>query len=267
MAEPEPTLRFPDGSSRSLEAFIDACAPGATVELAPGRFEGPIRITKPINLRGAGDLTRVFRSGPGRVLDVRLDANESAVVEHVLLEGGEAEAGAGVRLDGGQLRLHNVHIQGCHSPGGGGGAICVAGGTLDASILRVHDVSGDVGGAIWVRGSGSMKLSDSQITSSEALRGGALAVQDQGQVALEAVTVAKARATTPSGGQALYVTGGGAPRARLSMRRVRLEDAPFGMPLFVDPKQPADVSLSGCDMPRVVQGVSGVIDAGDNHWR
>ncbi len=172
-----------------------------------------------------------------------------------------------IEADNLEVQRDNQLVQGCHAPGGGGGAICVASGTLDASILRVHDVSGDVGGAIWVRGGGSMRLSDSQITSSEALRGGALAVQDQAQVALEAVTVAKARATTPSGGQALYITGGTAPRARLTMRRVRLEDAPFGMPLFVDPNKPADVSLSGCDMPRVVQGVSGVIDAGDNHWR
>lgn len=267
MGEREATVRFPDGSGRSLGAFIEACAPGATVELSPGRFEGPLHLSRPIHLRGAGDLTRIVRKGPGRLVEVRLAAGARVELEHLLLEGGEAECGAGLWVDGGHLRLHNVQIQRCHAHGGGGGALCVAGGEVDASILRVHDVSGDRGGAVWVRGTGRLKLSDSQITSSEARQGGAIAVEGAAEVLLEAVTVAKARATTSSGGQALYVVGGEGVRPRLTMRRVRLEDVPLGLPLFVDPVHPGDISLTGCDVPRVVQGMVGVIDAGENHWR
>lgn len=266
MTETDVAHRFPDDSSQSLEAFIAACAPGATVELAPGRFEGPIYIDKPLVIRGAGDLTRIVSEGNGRVIEVNLGPNAEVLLEHLLVEGGDAESGGGIWLGEGRLRLHNVHIQHCQASGGGG-AICVAGGELDASVLRVNDVSSDRGGALWVHGQGAVSLRDSQILGSEARKGGAFAIEGGARVRLESVTVSKSRATTPSGGQALYVLGDKARRPRLSMHRVRLEDAPFGVPLFVDPQHPGDVSLSACDVPRMLQSVVGVVDGGENHWR
>lgn len=266
MRDDQDTLRYPDGSGRSLAAFIGGSPAGSTIELAPGRYEGKLHIAKPVCLRGAGDLTRIFAGGEGRVIEVRLETGGEVVLESILLEGGGAASGAGIWLGGGRLRLHNVHIQRCEASGGGGGAIHVEDGELDASVLRVNDVRGDKGGAIWVQGA-EIRLRDSQIMGSEARQGGALAVEGPSRVSLESVTVKKARATTPAGGQALYVSGAQGVRPRLDLRRVRLEDAPLGLPVFVDPDHPGDLSLSGCDVPRMIQSVVGVIDGGENRWR
>lgn len=267
MRDSEATLRYPDGSGQDLAAFIGASPAGSVVELAPGRYEGPLRIDKPVRVRGAGDLTRISCRSASRVVDVDLpDPSGEVMLESLLLEEGDADSGAGIRLVSGKLFLHNVHIQRCRARGGGG-AIHVQGGALEAHVLRVNDVQGDRGGAIWVQGEGKIRARDCEITGSEARQGGALAVQGAAQVALEAVTVKKARATTPGGGQALFVSGGPGLRPSLAMRRVRLEDAPLGIPLFVDPVHPGDVSLTGCDMPRMVASVVGVVDGGENHWR
>jgi hypothetical protein len=261
-------LRYPDGKARTLADFVAACPPGAVVELAPGRYPGPLILDKPVLIRGAGDLTRIFGRGSGRLLEVRIRDGGQASLESVLLDGGDPPSGAGIHLESGRLRLFNVHIQRCVATGGGGGgAIHVTGGELDASVLRVNDVSGDRGGAIWVEGSATVRVRDSQFTRAQARQGGALAVQGTARVSLEAVTVGKARATTPSGGQAVYISGAPGVRPTVFFRRVRLEDVPLGLPLVVDPKFPGDVSLTGCDMPRVVQGVVGVVDGGENHWR
>lgn len=263
----QPPLRYPDGKARSLAEFVASCPDGAVVELAPGRYPGPVVIDKPVLIRGAGDLTRIFGRGGGRLLEVRLPDGAQAGLESVLLEGGDAPSGAGILLESGHLRLFNVHIQRCQAAGGGGGAIHVQGGELDASVLRVNDVSGDRGGALRIEGRATARVRDSQISRSHARQGGALAVEGEAKVSLEAVTVGKSRATTPSGGQAIHVAGAPGARPTVSCRRVRLEDVPLGQPLFVDPKYPGDVSLTGCDLPRVVQGVVGVVDGGENHWR
>lgn len=264
--ERDAPLRFPDDSSRTLAEFIQACPAGSVIELAPGRYAGPLRVDKPLVVRGAGDLTRIFDNGTGRVAEVRLESGEQAGLESVLLEGGAAETGAGLSLQAGRLRLHNVHIQHCRASRGGG-AVHVAGGDLDASVLRIHDVSGARGGALWVEGEGTVRLRDSQIGRCEAEKGGAMAVEGPASVTLEAVTVQRSRATTAAGGQALYVRGTDAGRPHLSLRRVRLEDVPLGLPLVVDPSLPGDVTLLGCDVPRVLQGQPGVVDGGENRWR
>jgi hypothetical protein len=167
----------------------------------------------------------------------------------------------------GRVRAHNLHIQRCQAARDGGGAISVCGGELDASRVRVHHVSGDRGGAVRAAGRATVILRDAQIRRSEARLGGAVAVEDQARVQLEALTIGRCRATTPSGGQAIYVAGSSGAFPVLKLRRVRFEDVPMGMPLVVDPSHPGEVSLSECDMPRVVLGAPGVIDGGGNHWR
>jgi hypothetical protein len=84
---------------------------------------------------------------------------------------------------------------------------------------------------------------------------------------LEGITIGKSRATVAAGGQAIYVAGAGDGKPVLELVRVRLEDAPLGMPLVVDRDHPGAVSLYECDMPRVVLDAPGVVDGGANNWR
>jgi hypothetical protein len=108
---------------------------------------------------------------------------------------------------------------------------------------------------------------DSQFKKSEAGLGGALAVEGDAKVLIEGASIARARATAQSGGQVVWVAGAKGKKAIVWLRRVRFEDAPMGMPIFVDPELPGEVSISACDIPRTVSSAPGIVDAGDNHWR
>lgn len=258
-------IRFPDDSGRTLGEILAGAAPNSVIELSPGRYVGPLSITRPLTLKGAGDLTRIAGDG-GTVITVRASGAAPTILESLLLEDGGGESGGGLLILEGLVRAHNIHIRRCHSKTSAG-AIHIAGGELQASRLRAHEVSGDRGGAIRASGGAIVSLRDSQIRRSEARLGGALAVEDQARVQVEGMTIARSRARTSSGGQAIYVAGSGSAFPVLRLKRVRLEDAPMGMPLVVDPAHPGEVRVSECDMPRVVLGAPGVIDAGDNHWR
>lgn len=259
------TIRFPDPSGRTLADLIEACPEGASIELAPGRYVGPFVLRKPVCLRGAGDLTRIASAQGGPVVAVETEGPGSVVLESLLIEHLEGD-GPGLCLFGGRLKAHNLQIQNCRSDAGGGG-IHVVSGALELSRIRVHDVAGERGGALYVGGNGIVSVRDSQVNRAEARFGGAIAVEHSAAVLLEGITVGRTRATMPAGGQAIYVAGSDESFPTLQMRRVRLEDAPFGMPLVVDARWPGEVSLSECDLPRMVLGVPGVIDGGRNHWR
>ncbi len=260
--ESPPLIRFPDDSGRSLAEVIATSPRGATIELAPGRYEGPLTLSQPVVLRGAGDLTRIGVVGGGPV--VLIDSPDEAWVEieSVLLEGGVAEHGAGIGVRQGRARLHNVHVRHCRATLGGG-AVAVEGGELGATKLRAHDVQAAEGGAVWVGQDASLRLTDSQIEDAEGQRGGAVCLQNHAVATLEGVTIRKARATTSSGGQAFFVTG----TPRLSLLRVRLEDAPLGLPLVVDGGEVPSVEVTECDVPRILLDTPGVVDGGGNHWR
>ncbi len=258
-------IRFSEAGGQPLSEFLATCEADAVVELAPGRYEGPIRICRPVSLKGAGDLTRVFSPGQGTVLTVELPDEGSVALDSLLIEGGNSADGGGLEVLSGQVRLHNVHIRDCRADGGRGGAIHVKGGELDATRLRAHDVQGEWGGALSAEGSAVLRVRDAQITKSQARLGGAISIEGDARVFLEGMTIAKSRATQASGGQAIHVGGTGVPS--LKMLRVRLEDAPLGLPVVIDAQSKAEVTVAECDLPRVVQKMAGVVDGGENHWR
>jgi nitrous oxidase accessory protein NosD len=260
-------IRFPDERFTSLASLVDAAPAGAVVELAPGKYSGALTITRPITIRGAGDLSRLSGEGRGPVVTIRVPFEGRVAIESLLLDDGEGESGGGIVIEAGRVRVYNIQIRRCRSEKGAGGAIAVVGGELDASLVRAHDVSADRGGAIVVSGRGFMRLSESEIRRSEARVGGAIAIEDAARVSIEALTIGKARARTSSGGQAIYVKGSKNARPVLALRRVRLEDAPMGMPLVVDTTYPGEVTIAASDMPRVVMSANGVIDGGGNRWR
>lgn len=267
MVEEVEAIRFPDERFGSLAALIDASPPGAVIELAPGKYSGTLMITRPVTIRGAGDLSRLSGEGRGPVIKIRVPFEGRVVLESMLLDEGEGDEGGGIVLEAGRVRAYNVQIRRCRSEKGAGGAIAVSGGELDASLVRAHDVSADRGGAIVVGGRGFMRLSESEIRRSEARIGGAIVVEEGARVSIEALTIGKARAKTSSGGQAIFVKGSKNARPVLALRRVRLEDAPMGMPLVVDATYPGEVTIAASDMPRVVMSANGVVDGGGNRWR
>ena len=260
-------MRYPDDSDSALAAFLDAAPAGAVVDVAPGTYPGPLSITRPVTLRGAGELTRIDGCGVGRPIKISVGDGGRVVLESLRLERGEAEDGGGIFVEAGDVQLRNIHIHRC-SARARGGALAVAGGTVAAVRLFSRDTSAPRGGALWVGHRGQLTLRDSQVGHCEANFGGALAVEDSANVGIYGMTVRRARARSGTGGQALYIRGtAGAGRPTLQLDRVRLEGGSLGLPVVVDPAFGAELHLRACDMPRTVRSIAGLVDGGANHWR
>jgi len=254
-----PSIRYPDDSGRALQDVIDAAPEGAVVELAPGRFEGPIVLRRPMTLKGAGELTRVVGSGRLRpVIEIDADTSRLVFVESVAVGQGSADRGGGIRVLRGRVRLYNVHGQACEAEEAGG-FLWVGGGEVEASVLRVDACRANRGGAIYIEGSEHFVLRDAELRDCEAVAGGGLFIAG-GRPRLSRVRFSRTRATAPGGGQAVRQEGG-----LLHMERVLFEDPPIGKP-FVSARG-ARAIFSHCDMPGDVLNDEGVQDDGGNRWR
>ena len=78
-------LRYPDDSGRSLQRVIEGCEPGATIELAPGRYPERLVFKQSLSLRGAGDLTRISVEGRGSSIMADLPEDETLELESLLI--------------------------------------------------------------------------------------------------------------------------------------------------------------------------------------
>lgn len=264
-----PSLRFPsptDGSQRDLAAFLAEVPSGAVVELAPGRFRGPLRIERPVTIKGAGDLTRIEGDGRSPVLSVDVAAAGLVYFESLTVADGGGERGGGLSVHSGRVRLFNVLVRDCRVDDAGGG-IWVGGGELEARLLRLHGLSADRGGAVAVRGDGRFAIFDGQVRDTHARVGGAAAFSGAARVKLSGVTIGGTRATGAAGGQVIWVGQASDGALDVELERVRFEDVPLGQPLVVQPERPGRVRLFECDVPSSVFENPGIVDGGNNTWR
>lgn len=264
-----PSLRFPNpasGVEADLAAFLSEVPSGAVVELAPGRFRGPLRIERPVTIKGAGDLTRI--EGDGRSPVVSVDAASAGLVyfESLTIAEGAGLRGGGLSVEAGRVRLFNVLVRDCRADDAGGG-IWVGGGELEARLLRLHGLSADRGGAVGVGGEGRFAIFDGQVHESHARVGGGACFVEGARVKLSGVTFGRTRASGAAGGQVLWVGAATDGALLVELERVRFEDVPLGQPLVVQPERPGRITLFECDVPSSVFGNPGIVDGGNNTWR
>lgn len=255
-------IHYPDPRGRRLAELIAACAPGAVVEIAPGRYHEPIVIDRPLTLRGAGDLTRLVGFGRGSVVQIQVGAEEQVRLEALSIEAGDAEVGGAISVRGGQVTIDNVRL--ARSRARRGGALGASGGTVVLRRCRIESVEAELGGALWVGPGASVDLIEAQIAGACGRLGGALAVEGGGRLWLEAVTVRRSRATERDGGQVLYVGGQGVS-AEVRLERVRFADPPLGRAIVL--AGAGAIAVSGCDLPRTTASEAGILDRGGNRWR
>lgn len=266
---PSPSLRFPNpagGAEGDLAAFLSDVPSGAVVELAPGRFRGPLHIERPVTIKGAGDLTRIEGDGRSAVVSVDVAAADLVYFESLTIADGAGPRGGGLAVEAGRVRLFNVVVRDCRADDAGGG-IWVGGGELEARLLRLHGLSAERGGAVAVGGRARFAVFDGEVRESHARLGGAACFVEGARVKLSGVTFGRTRATGAGGGQVVWVGGATDGELFVELERVRFEDVPLGQPLVVQPERPGRVMLFECDVPSSVFGNPGIVDGGNNTWR
>lgn len=260
LCSPQPPVRYPDQTGRDLQAVLSEAEPGAVVTLAPGRYRGPVLITKPMTLKGSGDLTRLYAEDGSDVICMAPESMDLCFLESLSLEGGQ-----GLRVESGRVRAYNLHVR--HAKSDRGGALCVLGGELEGSLLRMEACAAKEGGGVACQGTSRVVLRDVQIRDCEAESGGGLWATEEAQVELVRATLTQVRARRREGGQAVWVGRSRGDGVRLRMERVRFEDAPLGRPLVVEPDRPGRVEMFECDLPSDVLQNPGIVDGGNNRWR
>jgi nitrous oxidase accessory protein len=93
--------------AESLQALVDAAAPGAIIDLAPGTYAGAVEISKPLTLRGGG---RAVIDGGGHGTVVRVTA-PGVTLEGLTVRG----SGASLLLEDSGVRVNGASatIRGC----------------------------------------------------------------------------------------------------------------------------------------------------------
>ena len=95
---------------QALQPLIDATPAGGTLRLAPGVYGGPVRITRPMTLDGAG---RAVIQGDGRSTVLSVNTNNVTLRGLRLQGSGDSHdrIDAGIQLEGDEHRVENNDLQ------------------------------------------------------------------------------------------------------------------------------------------------------------
>ena len=149
-------------------------------------LHGDLDVRGVISIVGAGtDLTTLDAQSVDRIFEVHPGAILS--LQHLRLTGGlTVDAGGAIRVDGGQLAIHDVVIDG--NEASVGGAIAADGEVRLTQVSLVGNQA-DIGGAIAITG-GQTTVANSTLFDNEAvIRGGAVDIAPAGQASLHLVTL------------------------------------------------------------------------------
>ncbi|MFT4626550.1 MAG: hypothetical protein ACI8PZ_005227 [Myxococcota bacterium] len=174
-----------------------------TLHICPGVWHVNLTLAADIGVLGAAERERVVLSGSDRGRVITVEGDDRVVdITGVTLEGGAADDGAALWMEGGELTVRESLIW-FNEAESNGGAVWRAGGstTLSDSELRAC-VAGGRGGAVYLSG-GSLLATGVSLTGHAAGTSGG-AMHAEGTEILFALTdVSGNRAGTDGGGLAL----------------------------------------------------------------
>jgi hypothetical protein len=177
------TVRVDGGGARLREALA-AVADGTIIELAPGRYEGPVVVRSSVEIHGTPGETIIAVDDEGAVLVVE-GRRHRVLLAGLTLTGGRSRGGGGLKVpDGAWLTVRDCVVDDCDGGRLGGGGLYARRGELLLERVRFVTNRGRQGGAALLDGDVKATFVDCAFQGNEAVSGGALAARDRAQVLL-----------------------------------------------------------------------------------
>ncbi len=161
----------------SIQAAINAAAPGSILEICPGTYNERLIVNgKTLTLRGRdGAAVTIIDAGTtGRALDVVNTPSPGVIVQRLTLRNGRTTGvGGGVRCASSKLVLSTSVVTGSRADGGGGGlhaTSCAV--TISGTRFEGNDGRSKSGGGAWLVSSSGSIANTKFLTNRSELGGG-----------------------------------------------------------------------------------------------
>ena len=189
------------GTGNPIQDAIDGADEGDTLVVCAGVYEGTFQIDKELSLVAEADTSGVWLDGlgDGPILTI---TDAAVTLENIGFQnGGTGDDGRGggvwIEQDDSLSRPYVV-LDGVVTQENQDSGVVITGGTLVARDLAASDNRAEVGGALRVL-AGEVSLDDPSFLGNDADLGGAIYVDDGGEVTLTRGRVCENRATNGGG--------------------------------------------------------------------
>lgn len=175
----------------NLAEAVQHAKPGDTLTLPAGTYEGPVEITRPLTIKGAGaGKTRIDAKNLGACILVN-HPNAELKLSGVTLVNGSSGAGGGIAyLVGKRLEVEDCVIENSTCKQYGGGGAFLVGPSALFTRVRIEGCVGSQGGALLLDEECSAELRACLIIGNAADRGGGIRVTEGARLKLVHCTVA-----------------------------------------------------------------------------
>ncbi len=174
------------GGGSALRDALKSAEAGAVIEVAAGRYEGPLVLRRSVEIHGTGDGGDVIIDASEEGAVVVLEGRRNRVLlSGLTLTGGLSRGGGGVKVPGGAwLTMRDCVIDNCNGGSVGGGGLYGRRGELLLERVQFTGNRGRQGGAALLDGDATVTFNDCSFHNNQATGGGAVAVLDRAKVSL-----------------------------------------------------------------------------------
>lgn len=226
----------------SLQAQIDAAAPGAELLIPAGVHRETVVITRPLVLRGAPGAI-LDGGGEGPVVAIAAPPGPAVRLIGLTVRNGSAQAGGGISIQKGVVELDQCVVTANRATGFGGGGLYSQCQRLTVTRCRFEENRGRQGGAVFLDGAVQATITDSLFARNGGFWGGALRLREAATLTLERSTVAdNVVVGEGAAGTQLHLSGTLTRHPRLTLHNCILSGG--GELLFNSPEHPGTVEGS-----------------------
>jgi CSLREA domain-containing protein len=185
-----------EANATSVKDRIVVPAGNYNLNLPTAEGGGRLDIGNSVHIQGSGkDSTIISQAVGDGVFSI---TNGEVTINHVTIEGGDTQAGGGIRVDAATVEIADVNIRDNFGFTGGGGILVTEDGEMRIYRASIHDnhATGAFGGGIWNQG--VLWVYESTISNNQSNRAGG--IRNSGNMNLRNTTVSGNTATSPQAG-------------------------------------------------------------------